>query len=153
MLEVAPRRRSVAPKLCGERQGATHGLGSSRLQRLDVTGHSFSKAMLTLIYIYAMSVGQDRLRNFALLSRERATLKQINFEQMIYNFTAIKINKSGLAVTFLFGARVCKCVLFMASTFVCVYKIVLIMRIKLPPFTPSSSVLSFYICRTCMHFS
>ena len=53
---------------------------------------SFSKLKLILSYLRA-SMGQDRLSDLALLSIERETLENINFDNVIDEFATIKLNQ------------------------------------------------------------
>ncbi|ESN91372.1 hypothetical protein HELRODRAFT_153398, partial [Helobdella robusta] len=53
---------------------------------------SFSKLKIILSYLRA-SMGQDRLSDLALMSVEREVLEQIDFDDIINQFAAVKARK------------------------------------------------------------
>ena len=53
---------------------------------------SFSKVKIILSYLRA-SIGQDRLSDLALMSVEREVLEQIDFDDIINQFAAVKARK------------------------------------------------------------
>ncbi len=56
---------------------------------------SFSKLKLILSYLRA-SMGQDRLSELALLSIEKETLENINFDNVIDEFATVKSRRINL---------------------------------------------------------